>query len=109
MATSPRRLALVAAELVVNAMRHALDGRRGHLTVRLDRRDGMVRLTVADDGPGIRTGAPATGTGWGGAIVSELVARSGGSLLVDTGPTGTVVEVLFPLAPDDDGEADHAF
>lgn len=103
-----RRVLLVAAELVGNAIRHALNGRRGFLTVRLDRRDGMVRLVVADDGPGIRAGAPPSGTGWGRGIVSELVGRAGGSLSVDTGPAGTVVEVLMPERAGDD-EVQHAF
>ena len=104
-----RRVALIAAELVLNAVRHALTGRAGALTVRLDAREGSLRLMVADDGGGVRAGPPTSGGGWGGGIVSELVARAGGSLSVDTGPMGTVVEVLLPLDADGGMEADVAF
>lgn len=103
-----RRVALIAAELVANAVKHALCGRAGVLTIRLDRRDGRMRLMVADDGAGVRTGAASSGTGWGGRIISELVARGGGSLAIDSGPGGTSVEVLLPLDADG-GEAEIAF
>lgn len=105
-----RRVALVAAELVSNAVRHALDGRRGVLTVTLRRTRRGLRLSVVDDGPGIRDGAPASGTGWGRGIVAELVDRGGGSMAVDTGAHGTAVTVVLPMAATAIGpEADLAF
>ena len=50
--------------LVENAIRYAIAPRRagGRLEIRAERTDGWLRLTVADDGPGL--GAPTTG-GWG--------------------------------------------
>ena len=54
--------------LVENAIRYAIAPRRagGRLEIRAERTDGWLRLTVADDGPGL--GAPGAGTrpgGWG--------------------------------------------
>lgn len=101
-----RRVALVAAELVANAVRHALHDRAGVLTVRLDRVGDEVRLMVADDGGGIRPGAVPSGTGWGRGIVSELVDRAHGRMSVGTGPQGTVVTVLLPASDEaEDGRA----
>ena len=103
-----RRVALVAAELVSNAVRHALTGRAGALTVRLDLHDGFLRLIVSDDGAGVRPCSARSGTGFGGGIVSRLVSRAGGSLAVETGPTGTAIEVLMPF-PARDMDHDVAF
>lgn len=47
-------LALVVNELVTNAFRHAFrPGKPGTVWVQLSRRDGALRLTVADDGCGL--------------------------------------------------------
>lgn len=99
-----RRLVLVAAELVGNATKHALAGRNGRLRVSLDMIADELMLLVQDDGPGIRKGGPTSGTGYGTGIVAELVERSGGRIAVTTGPGGTVVRVVMPLADcvDDD-------
>lgn len=92
-----RRLALIAAELVTNSFKYALEGRAGALRVGVDLIDDGLRLIVSDDGPGMRTGASPHGTGWGREIVAELVGRAGGTLSVDTGRSGTVVRVVLPM------------
>lgn len=92
-----RRILLVAAELVANALRHALAGRAGVLevSVSLDGTDAV--LVVADDGPGLAAGSAAAGTGLGTPIVRELVARGEGALSCDSGPRGTAWRVALPL------------
>jgi two-component sensor histidine kinase len=99
-----RRVSLVAAELVANAVRHALEGRAGRLHVSLKASGDEVALMVRDDGPGMRPGAATSGTGLGSGIVSELVSRAGGTIAVETGPAGTTVQVTLPLrfGPDSD-------
>lgn len=104
-----RRIVLVAAELVTNAVRHALDGRAGLLSVSLDVEEDYVVLTVGDDGPGVRRGAPTSGTGLGSGIVRQLVNRGDGSMAMDTGPSGTTVRVEFPLGRDHHERCDDPF
>jgi two-component system LytT family sensor kinase len=52
--------------LVENAIRYAIAPRRdgGHLEIRAERAADRLRLTVADDGPGL-AGQPGDGSGWG--------------------------------------------
>jgi len=94
--STARRVLLIAAELVHNGIRHALEGRTGKLTValRLDKRD--VMLGVLDDGPGIVSAAASRGNGMGNVIVSELVRRAGGVIECSTGPGGTAFHVAIP-------------
>lgn len=93
-----RRLALVAAELLANAHRHALAGRAGVLAVVLRRVGRELVLEVRDDGPGgaARPGLPGLGLGRG--IVGELMARAGGRVELHHGEGGTVARALMPVA-----------
>ncbi|WP_394654056.1 ATP-binding protein [uncultured Sphingomonas sp.] len=104
-----RRIVLVAAELVTNAVRHALDGRAGVLEITLGIDDDCVVLTVADDGPGVRPGATSSGTGLGRGIVAQLVGRGDGSITMDSGTRGTTVRVEFPLGHEHHGRSDVPF
>lgn len=48
-------LGLLANELITNALKHAFVGRsRGTLSIELAKKDGVLRLCVADDGVGFR-------------------------------------------------------
>lgn len=98
-----RRVLLVAAELVQNAVRHGLEGRDGLLQValRLDGRD--VLLGVSDDGPGIAPSNPDPSGGMGSFIVAELVRRAGGVMECSTGPGGTAFHVAVPHRTPVDG------
>lgn len=81
---------------------------KGLVSVAADRDGPLVRVRVADDGPGVPPKARAHlfqafqgsvrkgGTGLGLAISAELAAAHGGSLqLLDT-PTGAVFEIKIP-------------
>jgi len=52
--------------LVENAIRYGIASRRegGHLEIQAERVDGRLRLTVADDGPGVHASSSVAG-GWG--------------------------------------------
>ncbi|WP_323744295.1 HAMP domain-containing sensor histidine kinase [Pseudoclavibacter sp. VKM Ac-2888] len=107
----PRRLDVVLANLVGNAVRHA-PGAAISVTGRVD--GSRLRLTVADDGPGIPTdtrarifdrfvkGDPARGrsegSGLGLSIASASVALHGGTLAIADGP-GAVFTIELPLRP----------
>ncbi len=94
--TTARNLALVADELVTNAIKYGLEGRAGMLIVSL-RDDGQqVHLVVSDDGPGIAPNTDPDGSGLGSGIVAELVRRSGGEIAYRTGCHGTTVHVSMP-------------
>jgi two-component sensor histidine kinase len=94
-----QRIMMIAHELVHNAMRHALEGRRGLLAVVLRGSTRDVRLAVIDDGPGIRRGSGNGGSGMGSPIVAELVRRGGGSIDCRSGVDGTRVRVRLPGTP----------
>lgn len=91
-----RRVLLIAAELVHNAIRHALEGRKGSLSVVLRRDARDVMLGVVDDGPGMEGSSGTSGSGMGGPIVAELVRRADGVIECRSGPDGTRFHVALP-------------
>ena len=82
----------IGRALVDNAIRHTPGGTEVRVSV--DAMDGIVQLSVSDDGPGIEAGArdrlferfargestAAAGSGLGLAIARELAERMDGSL-----------------------------
>ncbi|MFA5058448.1 MAG: ATP-binding protein, partial [Opitutaceae bacterium] len=99
---------LIINNLVQNAIDATGAGRRIAVNFRHD--TGAVKITVADEGPGIpaelrehlfepgRTGRPG-GSGLGLAI-SRLLARQIGATLAleSTGPAGTTFSLTLPAA-----------
>jgi signal transduction histidine kinase len=97
----PERLGQIVANLVENALKYA----RAAVDVGVAAPADAVAITVADDGPGIASGAGervferlytgrdgpgrAIGTGLGLAIVRELAATMGGTARVDPTDVGT--------------------
>jgi PAS domain S-box-containing protein len=85
----------VLQEALTNVMRHA----QAHsLEVRLTVEDGMLALSVADDGVGV---APGAGTRSFGVVgMRERVLMLGGTLTLDGTPgNGTTLVARIPLAP----------
>ncbi len=91
----PGPLGAVIRNLVDNARRHA----RSRVRVTIERTDGIVRLTVEDDGPGVAAvdrnivferfarldearARDAGGAGLGLAMVKSIVERNGGTVRV---------------------------
>jgi signal transduction histidine kinase len=110
-------VAHVLDNLIENAIRYSPAGT--NIVVEAANRDGVMALSVEDDGPGIpqedrdriferfyrgsngRLAGP--GTGLGLAIVAELVRRWGGRVRLADG-AGTCVEATFPRdRPPDQG------
>ncbi len=119
----PAQLNQVFMNLVMNAC-DALDG-RGTVSITSEPTEQGVRVSIADDGPGISpairarifepffTTKPAgQGTGLGLSISHGIVERHGGVLSVDCPPAGgTVFRIDLPLvakAPDADLESGAA-
>ena len=93
-ATAAAPLALVINELLGNALRHAFPPPRGgSITVSLRAGDGHCRLTIADDGAGLRGQPP----GFGLTVVKLLCQQLRAEFeLVDTSP-GVRATVVVPM------------
>jgi len=104
----PEQIRRVVINLVDNAI-EAMD-RRGEVTVETgyDRSNGLVRIVVADDGPGIPLAdrdklflpyysTKGRGSGLGLAIVRRIIAEHGGNIEVgDNAPRGTRFTIELP-------------
>jgi signal transduction histidine kinase len=83
----------ITREAVTNAARH---GHPRQITIRLERRDGVL-LLVEDDGIGFDHERSSHSKGFGLVSMKERVAAIGGMLSVDSSPgEGTRVEVSLP-------------
>jgi signal transduction histidine kinase len=106
----PRMLRVVLENLVANSIRHAGPGSRCRISA--ESRDGVVVLTVADDGAGVVAddlprlferffradrARSSRGTGLGLAIVKHVVNSAGGTIEA-TGSTGggLTIRCRFP-------------
>ena len=100
-------LALIANELILNALKHGLKGRSGRLRVRLAYLPGSTsceildtgwaQLQIADDGPGLPPGFDlANSQSMGLRLVNMLVRQLRAHLEVGDGP-GASWTINFPL------------
>ena len=106
----PRMLRVLAENLAENAIRYAGPG--ATFTLSVQRADGQIRLSAADDGIGVsaddlprlferfyRTdrARASRGTGLGLAIVKHVVTAAGGSVDASGSPgRGLEIRCLFP-------------
>ena len=97
-------LGLITAELLTNAYRYAFpDGSTGEVRLYLALRDGIIELTVADNGVGLPT-AEASCASTGLRLVKALAKQIGGKLSMPAGP-GVRGTVRFPLKERSTGAA----
>ncbi|MFC3494843.1 sensor histidine kinase [Glycomyces rhizosphaerae] len=113
------RMRQVLDNLLSNAVRHTPAGT--HITVEVAAEDATVRLTVADDGPGMthetaervferfyRSASVAhPGSGLGLAIVAAIVKAHGGTVQVASEPgEGTTFTVILTAEPAEPADAE---
>ena len=105
------RVQQIGRALLDNAVRHTPPGT--NVRVAVESEDGIVRLMVSDDGPGIDARvrdhlferfsrgpeATAAGSGLGLAIADELAQRMGGSIVVDSEDGLTRFALVLPAEP----------
>jgi PAS domain S-box-containing protein len=94
-------LGLVINELVTNSLKYAFpEGREGTITINASRSEGIISLTVADDGIGMPDEFDWRSTdSLGLRIVTTLVKQLDGEI-ERTGQKGTVFTVTFRQKPD---------
>lgn len=107
---NPRLLREAVSNVIDNAIAYAGAGREATVSVR--RAHGQAQLVVSDNGPGIpaemrdkvfdrfvRATETGSGCGLGLSIVREIVARHGGSVVLEqAAPQGLKVIISLPLA-----------
>ena len=95
------QLVRITQEALANVRKHACGAQR--VSIKLEARDGHLRMTIADDGPGFKAAdRPATGKHFGLQVMHQRAARVGGQVTVHSEPgQGTRVEVRVPLAGDE--------
>jgi two-component sensor histidine kinase len=87
------RVALIVAELVNNAVRHAFGKSGGRIVVEVESLGPTVLCRVADNG---RPASPNPPQGWGRSIVENLAHALGGQIEWLFEPSGTQVVLRIP-------------
>jgi PAS domain S-box-containing protein len=89
-------LGLVTTELVINALKHAFpSGHEGQIVVRYDVDGAGWRLSVSDNGVGLRDDRhERIGAGLGTSIVQALSHQLDARAEMSTGPQGTTVSII---------------
>ncbi len=73
-------LALLAAEVMTNACKHAFPGARtGEIVVTTDEAGGYVRVSICDNGIGLESGARRDGNGMGNRLIASFARQLDGT------------------------------
>ena len=85
-----------AQECISNVLRHSGASR---FSLALSEAEGMVHMTIRDNGTGIQGDAPRNG-GIGLASIREHTDSADGILRISSGSDGTTIEISLPLTKD---------
>jgi two-component sensor histidine kinase len=89
-------IAIIVNELVTNALKHAFDGReQGRVRV-TGRMNGALKLSVTDNGVGIKPGAKTKRGGLGTKLVDSFAKQLGARHEVVSTGSGTTHELVIP-------------
>jgi two-component sensor histidine kinase len=91
-------VAVIAQELVGNALAHAYPGAPGRIVVHLaGAPDGRCQLMVTDDGCGFDPVSEEGRDGFGLWLVKSLASQARGDFEIATSPGGTVGRLVFAV------------
>ncbi len=100
---------LVLQPIVENAIRHGIESRASPTTVTVgaSREPGVLRLSIADDGPGFRGTAearrsPGVGLNNTRTRLAQLYGESASLDMADASPSGAVVTITLPFHTEPD-------
>lgn len=90
-------MSFVIVEIITNSLKHAFKNRgQGTISINLESHNGLLALTVADDGPGFAADAfAARETGLGMRVLEGFARQLGGDFSID-GSKGTTAKMVFP-------------
>ena len=89
-------IAIIVNELVTNALKHAFDGKDQGKVLVTGRMNGTLRLTIADDGNGMKGRVAARRGGLGTKLVDNFAKQIGAQHEVVSTETGTIHAFLIP-------------
>jgi two-component sensor histidine kinase len=89
-------IAIIVNELVTNALKHAFDGRDEGDVVVTGRMNGELRLTVTDNGVGIRGNMKAKRGGLGTKLVENFAKQLGARHEIVSTEQGTTHDLVIP-------------
>ena len=91
-------LGLIVNELATNSLKYAFsEPGNGRLSVSLAAEEGMLRLSISDDGDGIDTDARVD-SGLGQRLTRAFATQLNGQLITESDETGTHHRLVFPHA-----------
>jgi serine/threonine-protein kinase RsbW len=85
-------VALAVSEAATNAIIHGMTGEDPCVTVSVQLEHGELRVTVCDEGTGMRPRTDSPGAGLGLPVIASVVKR----LEIVSGDEGTRVHMAFP-------------
>lgn len=93
-------MGIITTELVMNALKHAFPKGEGQVTVvyESDKEKSNWKLSVGDDGIGLKASVPADHEGLGTSIIESISAQLNASVVRESTSRGTVVSITHPPA-----------
>ena len=88
-------IGLIVSELITNAVKHGSAGGPSRVRVSLRKDEGDWLLNVADDGPGIESGALQSRARSGGRLLFALARQLHGSIEIDEVAKGASISLRF--------------
>jgi PAS domain S-box-containing protein len=98
-------VSLIANELLLNALKHAFNGReKGHIDVLVKDKEDSVNLSIKDNGVGISKEVDLNKPGSLGLdLINNMVEQLNGKITINV-ENGTNIEIEFPKGGVQDGE-----